>query len=399
MSVKSEFPIFQNNPGLIFLDNGASTQKPQMVIDGVSEFVSTNYSNIHRGLYRISENAENLYHQSKEKLAQFINAQTKEIIYTYNSTYAFNLVIQALVNSKKIWIWDKVLIWMWEHHSNILARQNLSKIFWFTVEFVNIDENTDLDRDNFQKKYTDAVKVVSFSQVSNVTGTIIDVKRVKSLLRDDTFFMVDGSQSVPHFKVDVQEIGCDALIMTWHKMLAYSWLWMLYLKHQRIKELEPMILWGGTVKDVSTTDYSLQSNAEKWEAGTPNVIWAVSLLKALEWIEHYGGIDKMWEHEQMLVKRGLQFFEKMKEKFRLIGSFSCENRVGVFSFVKISWDSNFNRVGEVLAAHNICVRTGGHCAYPLHKALNIGGTTRISTYVYNDLEDLEKTFEVLEELD
>lgn len=399
MSLKSQFPIFQNNPGLVYLDNAASTQKPQMVIDGVSDFVSHNYSNIHRWLYQISENAEDLYELSKTQLAQFIHAQAKEIIYTYNSTYAFNLLIQALVKSKKIWKGDKVLLGIREHHSNVLAWQSFSQEIGFEVDFIGLDEDTWLDWQDFQQKYTENVKVVSVSQVSNVTGTIIDVEKLHSLLREDTFFIVDGSQSVPHFPVDVQKIWCDAMIMTGHKMMAYSGLGMLYLKYQRIKELEPMILWGGTVKDVSVGEYSLQKNSMKREAGTPNIIGAVSLLKALEWIEQYGGIEKMWAEEQNLVAFLWEQFQKRKEKIWLLWTKIPEHRVGVFSFTKLTGNTNFNQIWESFAKENICVRVGGHCAYPLHKFLQVWGTIRLSTYVYNDFSDGEKFFEVLDAME
>jgi len=399
MSLKSQFPIFQNNPGLVYLDNAASTQKPQMVIDGVSEFVSHNYSNIHRWLYQISENAEDLYELSKAQLAQFIHAQAKEIIYTYNSTYAFNLLIQALVKSKKIWKGDKVLLGIREHHSNVLAWQSFSQEIGFEVDFIGLDEDTWLDWQDFQQKYTENVKVVSVSQVSNVTGTIIDVEKLHALLREDTFFIVDGSQSVPHFPVDVQKIWCDAMIMTGHKMMAYSGLGMLYLKYQRIKELEPMILWGGTVKDVSVGEYSLQKNSMKREAWTPNIIGAVSLLKALEWIEQYGWIEEMWYEEKQLVQFLWNGFQKREEKVRLLGTKKLENRVGVFSFTKLTGNTNFNQIWELFAKENICVRVGGHCAYPLHKFLQVWGTIRLSTYVYNDLSDGEKFFEVLDKME
>jgi len=394
--MKQHFPIFQHNPGLVFLDNAASTQKPALVIDGVAEFLRSDYANIHRGLYQLSEKSETLYHQSKVLLAELIGAQAKEIIYSYNASYCFNLLAQALCNSGKLGKGDKVLLWMREHHSNVLPWQTLSKIFGFEIEFIEVNQHFDLSLEDFAKKYDDTVKVISLSHVSNVTGKIIDVAKVKTLLREDTFFIVDGSQSVPHFSVNVSKIDCDAFVMTAHKMMGHTGLGILYLKHQRIKTLDPLILGGGTVKDVSQTDFSLQWNSDKWETGTPNIIGAISLLKALEFIQNIGGMEAIWEHEQKLVQLSNKGFKERSDKVKVIGSLSDEERVGVYAFLLP--ENNFNKIGEEFARENICIRAGGHCAYPLHKFLNVGGSSRMSSYVYNDEEDLRKFFEVLDRM-
>lgn len=399
--MKSLFPIFKNNPELVYLDSAASSQKPQIVIDWVADFLANDYANIHRWLYSLSERSENLYHQSKTMLSDLIHCKESEIIYSYNSTYCFNLLAQALVNAdskweKKIWHGDKVLVGIREHHSNILPWQTLAQTFGFIVDFIGIDENYNIDRADFEAKYDESVKVVSVSHVSNVTGQIMDVKTLKSKLRDDTFFIIDWSQSVPHFPVNVQEIGCDALIMTAHKMFAHTWLGMLYLQQKRIKELNPMILWWGTPKDVSTTDFSLQWNSDKREAGTPNIVGAVSLLKALEFIQSIG----MWairEHEKRLTALLIEWFREHEDWIRVFGSLDrVEERVGVFSF-EIKGKS-FNKIGEFFANHNVCLRSGGHCAYPLHKSINANGSVRVSIYLYNDEQDIQSFFTVLDEL-
>ena len=173
---KKLFPIFNKNPELIYLDNAASTQKPKNVIDWVSEFLENNYSNIHRWFYSLSEKSEELYYQSKCSLAKLINCKPNEIIYSYNSTYCINLLAQALVNGWKLWKWDKVLLWIWEHHSNILPRETLSKNFWFDIEFINEDENYNIDRIDFDKKFDKHVKIISLSHVSNVTWQIMEIE-------------------------------------------------------------------------------------------------------------------------------------------------------------------------------------------------------------------------------
>ena len=394
---KKLFPIFDKHPELIYLDNAASTQKPKAVIDWVSDFLKNDYANIHRWLYSLSEKSEELYYESKCKLAELINCKPNEIIYSYNSTYCINLLAQALVNSWKLWKWDKILLWIWEHHSNILPWQTLSNIFWFKIDFIYEDKNSNIDWKDFDKKFDKKVKVISLAHVSNVTWQIMEVEKVRGKIWENVFFIIDWSQSVPHLPVDVEEIQCDALIMTGHKIMAQTGLWMMYLKREWIKKLNPLILWWWTVKDVGINEFSLQNNADKREAWTPNIIWAISLLKALETIEQLGWIEKIREHEKNLIKILYEWFEKRKNKITLLWNLSQDNRIWTFSFI-INDENNFNKIWEIFSKNNICIRTWWHCAYPLHKSLNVWWSARISVYLYNTKEDIEKFFEVLDGL-
>ena len=394
---KKLFPIFGRNPDLVYLDNAASTQKPKAVIDWISDFLRNDYANIHRWLYSLSEKSEELYYESKCALAKLINCKPSEIIYSYNSTYCINLIAQALVNSWKLWKWDKVLLWNWEHHSNILPWQTLSKLFWFKIGFIKEDKNYNIDRKDFDKKFDKKVKVVSLSHVSNVTWQIMEVEKIRQKVWEKVFFMVDGSQSVPHFPVNIEQIQCDALIMTGHKMMAQTWLGMMYLKRELIKELNPLILWWWTVKDVSIDDFSLQNNADKREAWTPNIVWAVSLLKALETIEQLGWMGKVREHEKTLIKLLCEWFEKRKDKITLLWNLNTDNRIWTFSFI-INDENNFNKIWDYFSKENICIRTWWHCAYPLHKSLNVWWSARVSTYLYNTEKDIERFFEVLDKI-
>lgn len=395
--VKKDFPIFDNNKWLVYLDNTASTQKPQYVIDWVSEFVANDYANIHRWLYSVSERSEEIYHKSKEAVAELIWCKVSEVIYTYNSTYWINLIAQSLCKSKKLWKWDTVLIGMREHHSNVLPWQILAEEYWFVVKFIAMDQNYGVDWKDFDEKYDDSVRVVSVSHVSNVTGKIYDVKKIGNKLRDDTFFIIDWSQSVPNFKVSVVDIDCDAYVFTGHKLMAYTGIWVVYLKKEHIKSLTPMIAWGGTVEDVSESSFKLQTSVDKFESGTPNIIWAVSLLKAIEYVKSIWWIEKIREHEQKLVKYTLSKFTELKWIVELVWPNEIDGRVGVFSFVIPSL-GNFNKIGEVMAENNVCIRCGGHCAYPLHKWLNKQGTCRMSLYIYNDEHDIDRFFEVLKSI-
>lgn len=396
MSYKKDFPIFQENPDLVFLDSAASSQKPFSVIQWVSDFTSKYYANIHRGVYTISEKSEEIYEKSKEVLSNFLNCKSRELFYTYNSTYWISILAQSLVNSKILQRGDKILLGIREHHSNVVTRQLLAKNIGFTIEFISIDDNYEIDRDDFDKKYNENVKVVSLWQVSNVTGKIYKMKAIKSKLRDETFFMVDWSQSFPNMEIDVQDIWCDAFVLTGHKVMAYTGIGAVYLKKDRVKKLNPMLAWWGTIKDVWIEWYSLVSSIEKFEAWTPNIIWAASLLYALEYIQSIWGMQVIQKHEEYLVQKFLAWFKKLENKVNLIWP-KTSDRVAVFSFFIPSL-ANFNTVGELFAEKNVAIRCGGHCAYPLHKDLKVPWTCRASAYLYNDQEDIDNFFDRLKDL-
>ncbi len=399
---KQDFPIFKNNSDLVFLDTWASSQKPQYVIDWVSEFTENSYANIHRWAYDLSEQSEELYDKSKSLLGEFLNCKASEIIYTYNSTYGFNLIAQSLVNSKILKKWDTVLLWIREHHANIVPRQIRAEKTWFNIKFIDILDDYTIDREDFDQKYDETVSVVSLWHVSNVTGQIYDMKAVKNKLRDNTFFMVDGSQSFPNFAVDMEDLWCDCFIITGHKAMSYTGIWAVYLRKEYIKKLNPMISGGWAIKDVDTQWYSLPTTSSKFEAWTPNIIWAVSLLKALEYIQSIWWMQTIWEHEQDLVNYALPKFAELSDKVKLTWSNNInidwnKKRIAVFSFY-IPEHKNFNNIWELFAEQNIAIRCGGHCAYPLHKSLKIPGTCRASAYIYNDKSDIDKFFQVLKSI-
>lgn len=400
LDLKKDFPIFANNPGLIFMDSGASAQKPQYVIDKTTQFIENDYANIHRGQYALSERSDDLYYNSKKKIAEHLNCAADEIFYTYNATYWINIIAQSLKRSQFFSEWDKILVGIWDHHANIVPWQLVAKDLWLNIEFLEMQDpannNYEINRDDFDKKYDNKVKLVAVGHVSNVTGQIYDIKKLKYQLREDTFLFVDGSQSVPHFQVDVQDIDCDCLVFTGHKMMSYTGIWAVFLKKQWIKKLEPAFSWGGAIKDVTREWPSFPNTYEKFEPGTPDIIWAVSLLKAFEYIESIWGYKTMREHELQLVKYCIAKFKALEKtgKVKLLGSYSDQDRVWVFSFY-LPEQMNFNLVGEYFAEHNICIRSGGHCAHPLHHQTNIRGTNRMSLYVYNSIEDLEIFFDKL----
>ena len=230
MDIKKDFPIFKHNPWLIYLDSTASSQKPSLVIDWIKNYLENNCSNIHRWLYDIAAKSEEIYVKSKKKIANLIWAESyKEIIYTYNSTYAVNLITWTLRYNKKLKSWDKVLLSIVEHHANIVPWLILKEEIWIEIKYVNVDENFNLDFEDFAWKYDDKVKVISMTHVSNITGQVFDLEKIWELKREDTLFIVDASQSIPHFKFDVKSLNADFLFFTWHNILVDTWIWVIWL--------------------------------------------------------------------------------------------------------------------------------------------------------------------------
>lgn len=393
---KKNFPIFTSNPELIFLDNASTTQKPQHVIDAVSKFVSHDYANIHRWSYDLAVRSEELYHKSKTQVGKLINCSADEIIYTYNATASSNLLAQSLCLSGVLGEWDEVLLGIWDHHANIVPWQQLQKVFKFSIQFIEIKSDYSIDRDDFATKYTTKTKVVACSYVSNVTGQVYDMQKLSSMLRDETFFAIDASQAVPHFAVDVQEIACDALYFTAHKFFAYTGLGVMYLAKQHIRSLEPLMSGGGSIADVTVDGNQLLRTVEKFEPGTPNIIWAVSMGAALDYLDWIGGYRTLHEVQTPLIDALWQWFRDLWDKVTLIWSSDGTNRIGVFSFAVHG--KNALDIADALADKHICVRAGGHCAHPLLYHIDQKSLIRISISLYNDIADIERFFAALREI-
>lgn len=396
MNYKNDFPIFKSNPDLVFFDSTSTSQKPSHVIDWISDYLSWTYSNIHRWMYDIAVNSEKLYKQSKQIIAWNINSDSyKEIIYSYNSTYALNLLSSSI---KKTWIlkkWDKILLSIVEHHANLVPWLILKEEIWIEIDYVWVDEDYNLDINDFEKKYDSSVKLISLTHVSNVTWQIFDLKKIWDLKREDTIFVIDASQSIPHISVDVKELNCDALFFTGHKVLADSGIWVLWAKKSLLETLNPSFSWWWAIWEVYCDSYTTATLPDKFEPGTPNVSWAVSLLKAYEYIQSIWWFEQVEKIEHDLVD---YFLEKLNnyDNIDIIWSNKKENRVWVFSIV-IKWFHS-DDVAEYLADNNIAVRSGKHCAHPLFTDKWYSHSIRVSFYIYNDKTDIDKFFEVIDEL-
>ncbi len=390
---KKDFPIFNNNKDLVFFDSTASSQKPSMVIDWIKEYLENDYSNIHRWMYDIAINSENLYKKSKEVVAEYLGATDyKEVIYSYNATYALNLLSSSLKKSNFLKKWDKVLLSIVEHHANVVPWLILKEEIWIEVEFVNVDDDFNLDLSDFEKKYDSNVKVISITHVSNVTWQIFDLEEIWKRKRDDTIFIIDASQSVPHFKVDVKKLNCDALFFTWHKVFADSGIWVLWWKKELLNSLTPSFSWGWAIWEVNCDSFTNSSLPDKFEPGTPNMTWAVSLLKAFNYIDSIGWFETIKKYEDELVWYFLEKLSKF-DNIKLIGWSVNENRVWVFS---LSFEGiHSNDVADYLAENNIAVRAWKHCAHPLFDKLWYTNSLRASLYIYNTKEDIDTFFDVI----
>jgi len=340
MSIRSDFSIFSNNPDLIYLDSASTAQKPRMVIDGMRDFMERDYANIHRGAYSLSERSEELYDASKKAMARLINAKsTAEVNYTYNATYALNLFVSSLVRSKWLKKGDKVLLSMAEHHANIVPWLIAKEDIGIEVEFIKLDADFGLDFQDLANKLDDSVRVVSLTAASNVTGGVTDLARVRDMIRarnPNILFIVDGSQGVPHFRVDVTELDIDFLVCTGHKMMADTGIGVLYGKREHLKTLVPAFGGGGAINWVHQDCFAPAGLPSRFEPGTPHIIGAVSLLRAIEYMESIGGYPEIETIENDLIGYTLAKWQAFKKQFpsvRLIGSEKSTNRVGVFGFV------------------------------------------------------------------
>lgn len=397
-NLKKDFKIFENNPGLVYLDSTATAQKPSVVTRGVQEYLEHDYSNIHRGAYSLAERSEKIYKKSKEKVAHFLHASSwREIIYTYNSSYALNIIAQTLRYNQKLQKWDTVLLSIVEHHANIVPWLILKEEIGIHIEYIGLKDDFSLDFDDFEKKLDANVKVVSLTHVSNVTGTVFDVSKIGWYIKTknpDIIFIIDASQSVPHFDVNVEKIGCDFLFFTGHKVMSDSGIWVLWWKESHLKELDVVFSWWWAIAKVEEQCFISNVLPDKFEPWTPNLSGAVSLLKAFEYIEQLWWYQYIEAYEWELTQYILEKFSQTQCRLQLIWSTKMENRVWVFSFV-VDW-VHAHDVADYMAEHNICIRAWQHCAEPYMNSLWLKHTCRMSVYVYNTKKDIDKFFEVLE---
>ncbi|MDT7858860.1 MAG: SufS family cysteine desulfurase [Candidatus Aenigmarchaeota archaeon] len=401
--IRDDFPIFKNNPNLIYFDNAASTQKPKQVIEKIKEVYEKYYSNIHRGVYNLSIKSSEMYEDSHKIVANFINAKEwSEIIFTKNTTEAINLIAYsfALNNLKK---GDKIVLSVMEHHSNLVPWQFVSKKTGATLEYIGLTKDYRLDLNEVEKKIDEKTKIVAITNMSNVLGTINEVEEIIKIAHEKgAIVVVDGAQSVPHMKTDVRKIDADFLAFSAHKMLGPSGIGVLYGKKEVLEKMDPFLYGGDMISDVDFNEAYWNELPWKFEAGTPNICDGIAFMEAIEYLKNLG-MENVETYERSLIEFFLKRFNETRDKFddkiELIGPNDTKNRGAVFSLFFKDLHPHF--VAKALDLKNIAVRSGYHCAHPLMKYLKIfekGGTVRASLYVYNTKEEIERFFEEIENI-
>ncbi|HLD34021.1 MAG TPA: cysteine desulfurase [Candidatus Nanoarchaeia archaeon] len=386
MSIKTNFPLLNKQKNLVYLDSASTSQKPQSVIDAESTFYKTANANVHRGIYKLSAAATELYERARQTVAEFINATPEEIIFTRNATEAINLVMYSY-GMHHVKAGDNVVISILEHHSNFVPWQQLCKIKGAELRVINLDKNCNLDLNHTKSLIDKKTKIVAITHVSNAIGTVIDVKHAADLAHNaGAVIVIDASQSVPHMPVDFKTINADFMAFSGHKMFGPTGIGVLVGKKQLLKTMPPFLYGGDMIHSVSISNTTWNDLPWKFEAGTPNIAGAVGLAAAIDYLKSIG-MKNIQKHEQQLTDYTLNHLQKIND-LDIIGN--PKQRGGIISFTLKNIHPH--DLASVLDSENICVRAGHHCCQPLMKTLKITATARISFHIYNTKSDIDALY-------
>ena len=391
MNFKDEFPILQERK-ISYLDSGATTQKPQCVINAIDSYYKECNANPHRGAYSLSIEATEKYESTREKIAKFINAKNREeIIFSKNATESLNLIAYSygLDNLKKD---DEVVLSIMEHHSNLVPWQYVTKKTNSKLKFMYINKDYELSKEEIESKITDKTKVVGITHVSNVLGTINNVKEIiKYAHKKGAIVIVDASQSIPHMKIDVQDLDADFLVFSGHKMFAPLRIGVLYGKEELLNKMTPFLMGGDMIEYVYEQNTTFAPLPNKFEAGTQNVEGVIGLGAAIDYIEKIG-YKEIQNVEAAITKYAVNELSKL-DFLELYITPHLENHSSVISFnIK---GVHPHDVASILDSNGVCVRSGNHCAQPLLRYLGMDSTCRASFSIYNTKEDVDNLVEAL----
>ena len=386
MDFKEDFPIFKNRD-IAYLDSGATAQKPQIVIDAINNFYDKFNANPHRGAYTLSVEATAVYEDTRAKIAKFINAKhPEEIIFSKNASESLNLLAYSygLDNLKN---GDDVVISIMEHHSNLVPWQFVTQKTGSELKYMYINDEFELSKEEIESKITDNTKIVGITHVSNVLGTINNVKEIiKYAHKKGAVVIVDASQSIPHMKIDVQDLDADFLVFSGHKMFAPLGIGVLYGKRELLNKMNPFLMGGDMIEYVYEQKTTFAPLPNKFEAGTQNVEGVVGLGAAIDYINSIG-YDKIQEHDREIVEYAREKLSKL-DYLEIYMTPNAKNHSAVISFnIK---GVHPHDVASILDSENVCVRSGNHCAQPLMRFLGIDSTCRASFYIYNTKEDVDR---------
>lgn len=390
-TLRRQFPVFERNPGLVFLDSGASAQKPAVVIDGIAEFYRGDYANVHRGVYALSQRSTDAFEAAREAVRAFLNAaDEREIVFVRGATEAINLVSHAW-GEKFLKAGDEVVISDLEHHSNLVPWQMACERAGATLRVAPTDETGEFDLAAFEAMLSPRTRMVAVTHVSNVTGTMMPVETITRLAhRHGAMVLVDGCQAIPRMPVDVRAIGCDFYAFSGHKVYGPSGIGVLYGRYDALDAMPPWETGGGMITSVEYAHTEFQGPPHRFEAGTPDIAGAVGLGKALGFVESLGRAV-IREHEAELTGYAVDVLSRIPDLRLVKGG---QRQMSVLSF---NLDGvHPHDVGTVLDQHNVAVRVGHHCAQPLMDKLGVAGTVRASFGVYNDRADIDRLAAAIE---
>lgn len=388
--VKQDFPIFArkiNGHELVYLDSGATSQKPKQVIVAITHYYETSNSNVHRGAHSLGDESTKLLEEAREKVAKFIGAvRAEELIFVRNTTEAINLVAYSwgMSNLRE---GDVILTTEMEHHADLVPWQQVAERTGAKVELVSVDKDGLLDQKDYVDKLTHKPKLVAIVQVSNALGTVNPVKEMtRAAKQAGAVVLIDGAQAVPHMKVDVKSIGCDFYAFSGHKMLGPMGIGGLWGKRELLESMPPFLTGGGMISEVYPDHATFAPLPDKFEAGTPNVAGAVGLAAAVEYLEKLG-MEEVKEHDRELVSYALEQLGKVKE-LEIMGTRDASLRSGSVSFTYTQVHAH--DVATILDSEGVAVRSGQHCTMPLHDKLGVAASIRASFNVYNTHEDIDR---------
>ncbi len=386
---RADFPLLQNED-LVFLDSGASAQKPQVVLDALTDFYRTGYANIHRGVYRLSQQATELYEGARGKIQRFLGAaESSEIVFVRGATEGLNLLAHSFVRPR-VQPGDEILITQMEHHSNIVPWQMLGQETGAVLKYVPLTGTGELDLAALPELLTDRTRVLAVTHVSNALGTINPVAEIIRLAREKGVpVIVDGAQAVPHLAVDVQALDCDFYVFSGHKLYGPTGIGAVYGKAEHWRAMPPWQGGGDMILSVTMEQTTYAEPPACFEAGTPDIAGAIGLGAAIDYVQGLG-LANITAYEQELLAAGTEILGAVPG-LRVIGT--AADKAAVFSFVLEGVHPH--DVGTFLDGDNIAVRTGHHCAQPIMDYFGIPATTRASLGVYNTAADLEALAESL----
>ena len=394
--IKKDFPIFQrliNGKELTYLDSGATSQKPNIVIDSMSEVYKQNNANVHRGTYVLSSETTSKYEDVRNKFKNFINANSpEEIIFTKGCTEGFNLLANSLC--KDLSEGDEILLSEIEHHANIIPWQMAADKYGLIIKYINVDKNFNLDMDHLETQLTNNTKIVSLVGESNISGMLPDIKNINKLIKSKTeaLFILDGAQLVPHREIDVQDLGIDFLCVSGHKMLGPTGIGVVWGKKELLEKMDPVYGGGDMIEEVYYDKATWAPIPHKFEAGTPPYVEAIGLGAAVDYLSDLtmAEVQKHSDHLRLYAKNSL-------EKINGLNIIHTDSENAGCTFAMSVDGAHATDISLMLDTYGVAVRAGHHCVQPFHRKLKIDATFRATGYIYNDEKDFDTLANAIEE--